>query len=490
MVNVSNSMGITINMLKIPMYTPVRSGGMLPARHTLASLRQACQEGSAGPARAAQKTSQLGDELFKACYREFADSFDEAHGGFGQAPKFPSLHNLLFLLKVYERFAYPRALDMVEKTLAAIRNGGVYDHVGFGMHRYATDSAWLVPHFEKMLYDQAMLLLACSETFRVTGKPLYKEIAGEVVEYVLRDLTGPDGAFYTAEDADSQGEEGKFYVFTRDEIYAQLGEEDGKLAEAWHHIEADGNFHDEESKEKTGANILHVRDPRAWFADKHKMTPEELDGRLESIRRRLLAYRNQRVRPLCDDKTLTDLNGLMLAALARGGALCGRPDWIAAAQKSADFILSTLVRPDESGALLHRYRDGEAGLPAHLDDYAFLAWGLSELWTAASEPRWLTSAVAFMDALVEKFWDARAGGFFFTSADQTDLPVRPKDFFDNAIPGGNSVALMLLTRLGREASRPDFLDKARGMRQAVADAAARAPAAYAFLLAAAMEAEA
>jgi uncharacterized protein YyaL (SSP411 family) len=461
---------------------------LVAARGALDSLRLACEEGVVGgPSTPGQGPTEIGEELFNACYREFADSFDAVNGGFGLAPKFPSLHNLLFLLRVYERFSYPRALEMVEKTLTSIRRGGIYDQLGYGMHRYSTDERWLLPHFEKMLYDQAMLLLTCAETYRISGKPFFKEIAGEVAEYVLRDMTGRDGAFYTAEDADSEGEEGKFYVFEREELLAILGEEDGRLAEAWYGVQADGNFLDEASKERTGANVLHQPHERAWFAGKHGLSAEELDTRLENIRQRLLGHRLARPRPLLDDKALTELNGLMIAALARAGRLCEKRHWVAAGRRSAEFVLSRLVGPD--GALLRRFREDEAGLPAHLDDYAFLAWGLTELGEATSEDGWIQRAVALMDTLCAGFWDERQPGFFFSAADRKELPVRVKDVYDNAIPGGNGVALLLLERLGRLATRGDFLDKAQGMRAALGPYVSRAPMAYAFLLTAAMESE-
>ena len=459
------------------------------ARNVLASLRLASQEDAPASGNAA---TAIDAETFKAAYRAFADSFDEEYSGFGQAPKFPSLHNLLFLLGVYEQFAYPRALEMVEKTLAALRNGGIFDQLGFGLHRYATDRAWLVPHFEKMLYDQAMLLMTCAAAYRVNGKESIRQTAEDLVVYLLRDMQSPDGAFYTAEDADSEGVEGKFYVFTTDEILALLGEQDGALALAWFNCELGGNFEDEATKEKTGANILHVRGERPTFAQKQDLALEELDARLEAIRLKLLAARSLRVPPLKDDKTLADWNGLMIAALALAAASFQRPEWTAAAARAARFALARLRAPD--GALVHRFRDGEAGLPAHLDDYAFLAWGLIELAEAAHEAaeaaEWRVAAVELVETLLARFWDQRNAGFYFTAEDQTELPVRPKELYDNAIPSGNAVALMVLARLGVSGARPDYLERTRAMRRAFAPAVAKAPAAYAFLLYAAMQMDA
>ncbi len=412
-----------------------------------------------------------------------AAGYDREHGGFGTAPKFPSPHQLLLLLRHHHRTGDAGTLRMVTHTLRRMRDGGMYDHVGYGFHRYSTDREWVLPHFEKMLYDQAMLSLAYLEAYQVTGDEALAATAREVFTYVLRDLTGPEGGFHSAEDADSEGEEGRFYVWTLDELRAVLPEADAALFAAVHGFTAAGNFVDQASGQRTGANVVHRSRPLDELAREHDLAPGELRRRLEEIRAVLFDVRQQRPRPLLDDKVLTDWNGLMIAALARGGQVLDEPSYTAAARRAADFCLAELR--DADGRLLKRYRAGVAGLPAHLDDHAFLVWGLLELYQASFEARYLGEAVAVADEMLARFWDEDGGGLFLTAADEAPLLVRSKEFHDAAIPAGNSVAAMDLLWLARLTGDPTYERRAEALIEATAGAVRRSPEGFAFLLCAA-----
>jgi uncharacterized protein YyaL (SSP411 family) len=413
-------------------------------------------------------------------YRQLAERFDALHGGFGDAPKFPTPHNLLFLLRYWKRTGEGEALAMVEQTLEAMRLGGVYDHVGFGFHRYSTDRHWLLPHFEKMLYDQALMLMAYVEAYQATGKATYAETAQEIVAYVLRDMTSPEGGFYSAEDADSEGEEGKFYVWTEEELQGVLGEEDAGLLIDLFNVEPDGNFLEEATRERTGANILHLRKPVAELAEEIGLAEPALRERLEAARQKLFTHREGRIHPHKDDKVLTDWNGLMIAALAKAAQAFDLADYANAASRAADFILTTMR--SEDGRLVHRYRDGEAGLPAHVDDYAFLIWGLLELYEAAFEVRYLQAALDLNEELLEHFWDGENGGFYVTASDAEELLIRQKEIYDGATPSGNSVAMWNLLRLARITANPDLEEKAVVIGRAFSGQVRRAPLAYTQLL--------
>ncbi|HJX13904.1 MAG TPA: thioredoxin domain-containing protein, partial [Dehalococcoidales bacterium] len=352
--------------------------------------------------------AELGEDVLHRAWEELAPRFDTRYGGFGTAPKFPSPHNLTFLLRYGKRTGREEARDMVERTLRAMRRGGIHDHIGFGFHRYATDPTWLVPHFEKMLYDQALLATAYLEAYQATGREEYARTAREIFTYVRRDMTAPEGAFYTAEDADSEGVEGKFYVWTSAEIKQILAPGEADLFTRVFNIREEGNFADGAESGRTGHNIPHLTRPLEEISAELQIPLSKLEQKLEAIRRKLFTHREQRVRPHRDDKILTDWNGLMIAALALGARALGEPEYAAAARQAADFILNNLVGPD--GRLLHRYRDGEAAIPAHLDDYAFLVHGLVELYEATFEVGYLERALALNRQLLEHFWDGGNGG--------------------------------------------------------------------------------
>ncbi|KPJ77551.1 MAG: thioredoxin [Deltaproteobacteria bacterium SG8_13] len=420
-----------------------------------------------------------GEELLKRAFEQIAESYDEQFGGFDPAPKFPTPHRLLFLLRCYHRSGDARALEMVEKTLVAMRMGGIWDHVGFGMHRYATDRHWLLPHFEKMLYDQALAALAYLEAYQVTSNPFYADTAREIFTYVLRDMHDVQGGFYSAEDADSEGEEGKFYVWTDEEFTSALGPE---AAAAWasvFHLKKDGNFHDEATGQKTGANILHVKQRSEEIARKAVCSTEDFDRQWEKIRTALYRERIKRIPPLKDDKVLTDWNGLMIAALARGWRVLGEPAFREAAQSAADFIFRFLRTTD--GSLLHRYRDGEAAIAGHAEDYAFFIFGLLELYRATAITAYLEEAIALQDRMLTDFWDSTAGGFYSTTAD-TELPVRPKELYDGAIPSANSAALVNLLLLARMTGDTRWAEKAHELVRAFAGTLRAHPAGFTFFL--------
>jgi uncharacterized protein YyaL (SSP411 family) len=437
-------------------------------------------------ATALQQTSQdaPGEELDKAIlgltYEQLANRFDEQHAGFSSAPKFPTPHNLLFLLRYWKRSGNKKALDMVEKTLQAMRRGGIYDHVGFGFHRYSTDSQWLVPHFEKMLYDQAMLAMAYTEAYQATGKEDYGKTAREILTYVLRDMRAPEGGFYSAEDADSEGEEGKFYLWTQEEVRQALGNEETDFIARVFNIEKDGNFLEQATGRRNGANILHLRKPFGELSSDLNLSQHDLQRHLEMIRQKLFAYREKRIHPMKDDKILTDWNGLMIAALAKGAQAFDKPEYAEAARRTADFILGNMRKPD--GRLLHRYRDGQAGIEANLDDYAFLVWGLIELYEAVFDARYLKVALHLTNNMLRHFWDEDGGGLYLTPDDGESLFVRKKEIYDAAIPSGNSVAMLNLLRLGRMTATSNLEEKAAKIGRAFSGSVKQSPLAHTQLM--------
>jgi uncharacterized protein len=391
--------------------------------------------------------------LLDQAFEKIRGAFDRVHAGFEAAPKFPSPHRLIFLLRIHHRTGDPDALEMVRRTLTAMRLGGIWDHVGLGFHRYATDAKWLLPHFEKMLYDQALLAEAYMEAFQLTGEPLFAQTAHEIFEYVLRDMTGPEGAFHSAQDADSEGEEGKFYVWTLEGFRRALAGLDTGTWEKILRLEAGGNFLDESTRQRTGTNILHLSAPLATLADPLRLSPEALADLWQGVRQRLFAEREKRIHPLKDDKILTDWNGLMIAALATGARVFERKDYAEAARRAATFILERMRSTD--GQLFHRFRDGEVRVRAGADDFAFLIHGLLALYQATFDLTFAEKARDLQLEMISAFWDEKNGGFYSTPGESGELPVRPKELYDGAIPSANSVSLenlLLLHRLTGEAA--------------------------------------
>ncbi|MHB8995280.1 MAG: thioredoxin domain-containing protein [Armatimonadota bacterium] len=414
--------------------------------------------------------SVLSEDLLDEAYGELKQRYDENRGGFGRAPKFPTPHNLSFLLRYWKRTGEASALQMVEKTLQAMHRGGIWDQLGFGLHRYSTDAKWLVPHFEKMLYDQALLALACLETYQATADERYAQMAREIFTYVLRDMTIPEGGFYSAEDADSEGVEGKFYEWTEVELREALPAQLADLVVSAYGVKPEGNFHDEATGEATIANILHLSG---------EVSPEARE-QLEQARSLLLTAREKRVRPGLDDKILTDWNGLMIAALARGAQVLAEPAYHDAAARAAIFILKEMV--NEHGRLLHRYRAGEAAILAYVDDFAFLCWALIELYETDFSPRWLREALRLSEYMLKHFWDDESGGLYFSAEDNEQLMVRPKEVYDGAVLSGNSVAMLNLLRLARLTGRSELEDRAAELGAVFAADLRRAPSMHAQML--------
>jgi len=424
--------------------------------------------------------AELDEAVPATAFEQLNRNFDERNGGFGAAPKFPTPHNFYFLLRRWRGTGDGRALEMTEKSLRAMRRGGIYDHVGFGFHRYATDAAWRVPHFEKMLYDQALLAAAYVEAYRATGDEDYARTAREIFAYVLRDMTSPEGAFYAAEDADSEGVEGKFYLWTEGEIKDVLAPDEAALVIDVFGVEAEGNFAEPATGERSGANVLFMNRPLAEVAAERGVAEEELRARLEAAREKLLGARGGRVRPRRDDKILVDWNGLMVAALAMGARALDEPAYADAAARAADFILARTARGE--GRLYHRFRDGEAAVPAFLDDYAFLTWGLLELYEATFDVRYLKAALELARVTVELFWDERNGGFFYAGADAEGLIVRKKELFDGAVPSGNAVATLNFLRLARLTGDASGEERAAATTRAFSGALAKTPAFFTFMM--------
>jgi hypothetical protein len=407
------------------------------------------------------------ESILTKTYQHFAEIHDAEYGGFGQAPKFPSPHQLLFLLRYWRRSGEEKALAMVTRTLTALRMGGIYDQLGGGFHRYSTDQKFLVPHFEKMLYDQALLAIAYLEAYQATGNDLFAETAREIFSYVLRDMTDPGGAFYSAEDADSEGVEGKFYLWSAAEINDLLGPEVGAEFSRWFGVERDGNYHDEVTAKQTGLNILHL--PKTVFP-----------AALTEARQILLARRGERVHPFKDDKILTSWNGLMIAALALGKNILGAAEYLTAAEKAADFLGKELR--DDQGRLLRRYRDGEAALPAYLDDYAFLVSGLLNLYEAGFKVEYLTLAIDLTRRMIDLFRDKHAGVFNFSGMGNEELLASSREFYDGALPAGNSVAFLNLLKLARITDNREYRDLAEKMAAAIMAEAGEYPSGYTMFL--------
>jgi len=412
-------------------------------------------------------------ETLKKSYKQLEMAFDPNWGGFGTAPKFPTPHHLTFLLRWHNRSGDSRALKMVEKTLDAMKRGGIFDQIGFGFHRYSVDERWLIPHFEKMLYDQALLAMAYIEAYQVTGNLKYAQGAHEIFMYVERDMTSPHGGFYSAEDADSEGIEGLFYLFTPLEVRKHVGEEQGNLFCRFYDITEKGNFEE-------GRSILHMPMELQVFAEKERMDVRKLEKILEDARKKLFAIRKRRIHPQKDDKILTSWNGLMIAAFAKGYQVFGNQGYADAARRAADFILKNLRTFD--GRLLRRYRQGDAAYPGYLDDYAFLIAGLLDLYEATFEVSYLKEAIELNEAMVDIFWDKQGRGLFFTGQGNESLITRSKEVYDGALPSGNSVAALNFLRLSRMTGNINLEQRAEQLIRAFSKQVADQPMAYTQLL--------
>ena len=419
--------------------------------------------------------------LSERTYLSLMEQYDSRHGGFGSAPKFPVFSNLLFLMRYWGRTGEEQALAMVRQTLKAIRLGGIFDHMGYGLHRYSTDERWFAPHFEKMLYDQALAVLTYTDTFSITKEEQFRDVAEEILSYVLGDLQSPEGGFYSAEDADSEGEEGKFYTWTAGELDEILDEEEALVVRKVYNTSEAGNFLSE-SGQPTGQNILYLSPDADDLSGRLGVSTGQLDDTLKRIRNKLMAARAVRIRPLRDDKIMTDWNGLMIAALARAAGAFEEDSYAAAAQRALEFILGNTTA--ETGHLSHvRYGGGET-VPAFLDDYAYMLWGIMELYQLTYRANLLTSAVRLATEMIDLFGDTENGGFFLTHR-ETDLSlVRQKPSFDGAIPSGNAVAAMNLLRLGRLTARQDIEEEGHKTFRAFAAEMGSNPAGFTHMISA------
>ncbi|HEY0762253.1 MAG TPA: thioredoxin domain-containing protein [Pyrinomonadaceae bacterium] len=413
-------------------------------------------------------------ELLDAAYVGIVRNYDSVNGGFGGAPKFPPAMTLEFLLRTYVRTGNREALEMVKFTCSKMANGGIYDQIGGGFHRYSTDAKWLVPHFEKMLYDNALLSRLYLHYFQVSGEQSARETVAGILDYVLREMTHAGGGFYSTQDADSEGHEGKFFVWDIEEIRQALGEKDAAVFSAYYNITAAGNFE--------GKNIPNVTRSKEDIAKAQGMSEAELDTAIEESRRKLFELRETRIKPDRDEKILTAWNGLMLASFAEAGVILNRPDYTDAARRNAEFVLANL---SEDGKLLRTWKDGRAKFNAYLEDYAFLSEGLVTLFETTGESRWLKEALALTDRMIEEFWDDESGGFFFTGKSHESLIVRSKDYFDNATPSGNSVAAIVLLRLATLTGRENYRNLATALLREVGDQTRRYPSGFGYALSAA-----
>ncbi len=411
----------------------------------------------------------VGESELRLALEQYWSDFDARFGGFGSAPKFPPAVGLSLLLRLHRRSGDPQALVMVRKTLEAMARGGMYDHVGGGFARYSTDRRWLVPHFEKMLYDNALLAKAYLGGYQVTGDDLFRGVATESLDYILREMISPEGGIYSSTDADSEGEEGKFFVWTPEQIAEILDEEAARRFNAYYDITPAGNWE--------GKSIPNTPQPLPAVADELGIEPEELERSLAEARARVYMARNKRVRPGLDDKILTAWNGLMIGALAEGYRVLGDRRYLEAAERAADFVLRTLSRED--GGLFRTYRAGRAHLNAYLEDYAYLSEGLIDLCEAGGSIRWLREADRLADRMLADFIDQESGSFYSTAIDHEELIMRYQDGADGATPSGNAVAASALARISYHLDRPDLRHAAVRAIEAYGPTISRHPRAFA-----------
>ncbi len=393
---------------------------------------------------------KIDSKIFDDAFKKMSEMFDFDNGGFGEAPKFPMALNLLFMLRYWHRTGSKIALSMVERSLQSMRMGAIYDQIGGGFHRYATDMMWNMPHFEKMLYDQALLTMVYSETYQITGKRDYESTARDTIDFVLRELTSKEGAFYTALDADSDGIEGKFYTFTYDEIYNVLSPEERELFFAAFPF-----------KESQGLTILHMDDSIETIAREFGMDKETTKKKLDIARNKLFGLRLKKRRPNTDDKILTDMNGLMITALAKASTIFNDDKYYAAAKAAADFVIKRMIK---GGKLLHMIGSANEG---YLSDYSFMALGLIELYQAGFETEYLETALKLIQSVKKRFLDRNSGSFFSTSDDAEVVLVRENRIYDNSVPSGNSAALYALLALSRLTGMPEFEESAGKLSDAV-----------------------
>ena len=412
-------------------------------------------------------------KLISAAVKALQSRYDATNGGFGGAPKFPSPTNLELLLSEYQRESSESTLEMVTNTLDKMAHGGMYDQIGGGFHRYSVDAKWLVPHFEKMLYDNALLAKVYLQTYQLTKNPLYRRVAEEIFRFVSREMTAAEGGFYSALDAEVDAEEGKSYVWKKEQIQKVLGKKEAKLFMQVYGVDEGPNF-------EGGTNILYLPTPISSVAKSLKKSEDDLHNQLEPLKAKLLAVRDQRKQPLLDTKVITSWNGLMIDAFAYGYEVLGDKRYRDVAEKAARFNLKHLRTAD--GQLMRTYREGVAKYNGYLDDYAFLVRGLLGLHQATGEETWLNEAKSLTDTMNQLFWDDKNGGFYFTLANQKHLVVRTKNPYDSALPSGNAVAVHNLLTIAQHLGEKDYLDKAKKTLQNFAGMMGQSPGAFMHML--------
>ncbi|MBI4633768.1 MAG: thioredoxin domain-containing protein [Deltaproteobacteria bacterium] len=420
---------------------------------------------------AAQSGEAFSEAILESAFRKLSRNFDHRHGGFGGAPKFPSAMSLSFFFRYSHRAKDKSAREMTELTLRKMAEGGIYDQVGGGFHRYTVDDHWLVPHFEKMLYDNALLVSLYVDAYQITKNPFYRQIAEDSLDYVIREMTGEDGEFYSTQDADSEGAEGKYYVWTEKEIKSILGEKEGELFCQYYGVTQPGNFE--------GGNILTGSRTYEQVAKRVGTTAEQVEEFIRESKKKIRMAREARVKPYRDEKALAGWNGLMLSAFAKAARAWDRPDYLLVAEKNGDFMLTHLYR---EGKLLHSYKDGRAPLDGYLDDYACVIDSFIELYQSTFDFKWLKKATELAAVMIELFWDDENGAFFFTAKDHEKLIVRTKDFYDSATPSGNSLAALDLLKLAVVTGRDEYRVKAEHVFQNASTMAAESPSAFSQLL--------
>ncbi len=420
----------------------------------------------------ASEQSDLGPETLDEAVATLKENFDEENGGFGSQPKFPQPMTLDFAMGQFARTGDEEALYLAELTLFKMANGGIYDQLGGGFHRYSVDAYWLAPHFEKMLYDNAQLLRSNLNAWRITGRPIYRRVVEETIDYVLREMTSPDGGFYSTQDADSEGEEGKFFLWKPAEIQTVLGPQMAAVFEDYYDVSERGNFE--------GSNILNIVKTPQDVAERFDLSRTDVEQSLSISRLALFAEREKRIKPERDEKILTEWNGLMIHALADCGSVLEREDALDAARAAADFVLTNMSQGD--GRLFRSHKDGRARFNAYLEDYAAFIRALIALYEATFELRWLGEASRLTGIMFEQFHDAERGGFYQTGVDHEQLVVRRKDFVDNAIPSGNSMAAEALLRLSVLVDRHEYRDEASRILLLMKDALGQQPTGFGRLL--------
>lgn len=452
-------------------------------QHSREKINEACENVSEILKTLGQKAifySEITENTIHKAYEELKGIFDSQNGGFGKSPKFPLPLNIIFLNRYYHRYKENNALQMALKTLRKIRQGGIYDHIGGGFHRYSTDQFWIVPHFEKMLYDNVLLMIAYTEAYQITGDSFYKTVVNEIVNYLLRDMYSPEGAFYSAEDADSEGKEGEFYTWRIEEIKEALTEEEFSFAQEIFAISEFGNFRDEATGKVTGKNIIYWKREIEELTKELELSQELLMTKINSIINKLLKIRNMKVRPLRDEKILTDWNSIAAVAFAKAGVVFDKDEYINVAEKCINFIINRMIDP--SGRLLHSYIDGQVSVYGFLEDHAYLAWALIELYFATFKSYYLIKAFEIVDNTVNHFWDRENFGFYQTPDYSETVISRSKDIYDGAMPSGNSVIAYVLFILSRLSGKEDYERRLREVFKFFGGEISKMPSSYVFSL--------